>query len=44
MYRTKQVTRFHPPYVLNDVQLLAQHSEQLVASAKQAWNEFLRFE
>ena len=41
--RTKQVTRFHPPYVLEDVQLLAQHSELLVANAKQAWNEFLRF-
>jgi DNA mismatch repair protein MSH3 len=38
---TKQVTRFHPPYVLEDVQLLAQHSELLVANAKQAWNEFL---
>ena len=37
------MTRFHPPYVLDDVNLLAQHSEQLVASAKLAWNEFLRF-
>ena len=40
---TKQVTRFHPQYVLEDVQLLAQHSEQLVANAKQAWSEFLRY-
>ena len=37
------MTRFHPPYVLEDVQLLAQHSDQLVACAKQAWNEFLRY-
>ena len=42
-HRTKQVTRFHPPYVLEDVHLLAQHSEQLVANARQAWNEFLRY-
>ena len=42
-HRTKQVTRFHPPYVLEDVQLLAQHSDQLVINAKQAWNEFLRY-
>jgi len=39
--RTKQVTRFHPTYVLEAVKLLAQHNEQLQISAKAAWEDFL---
>ena len=37
------MTRFHPPYILEDVRLLAQHSDQLTINAKEAWNEFLRY-
>lgn len=38
---TKTVTRFRPPFVVQMVKLLAQHEDQLVIVARQAWNEFL---
>lgn len=40
-YSTKQVSRFHPPYVLEAMKLLAQHTDQLKINAKSAWNDFL---
>ena len=38
---TKQVSQFHPPYVLEAIKLLAQHTDQLRINAKSAWNDFL---
>eukprot|EP00731_Ephydatia_muelleri_P023371 Em0015g954a len=38
---TKAVTRFRPPFVVQMVRLLAQHEDQLIVAAKQAWDEFL---
>ena len=40
-HSTKQVSRFHPPYVLEVVKLLAVHTDQLRIIARSAWNEFL---
>ena len=38
---TKQVARFHPPYVAESVKELAQHQDLLHIHAKEAWDIFL---
>ena len=42
-YSTKQVSRFHPPYVLEAIKLQAQHTDQLRINAQSAWDEFLTY-
>ena len=42
-HSTKQVSRFHPPYVLEAIKLLAQHTDQLKINAQSAWDDFLTY-
>lgn len=41
MRSTKQVSRFHTPFVLGSIKLLAQHQDQFRIKAQKTWKEFL---